>query len=196
MVAARTQSAPPRYLCGTLIRPARLRLPTKSLIYWSGRGDSNPRPRPWQGRALPLSYTRVRLIHIIEGEGVCKHPCGAVRCALPDRRLGQRRAASSRNGRRPADPRPAVRPPRHARHCSPHRRASAGIMVAEATALGGTLPGGLRLSPARRRSGGSGAGSAVRPAIARLAPGLSTRSVAAMFHREVPGEKIGWRMNP
>ena len=28
--------------------------------YWSGRRDSNPRPRPWQGRALPLSYTRIR----------------------------------------------------------------------------------------------------------------------------------------
>src|SRR3974390_3640440 len=30
--------------------------------YWSGRRDSNPRPRPWQGRALPLSYTRIREI--------------------------------------------------------------------------------------------------------------------------------------
>src|SRR6476660_2658190 len=30
---------------------------------WSGRRDSNPRPRPWQGRALPLSYTRVRWIY-------------------------------------------------------------------------------------------------------------------------------------
>ena len=28
--------------------------------FWSGRRDSNPRPRPWQGRALPLSYTRIR----------------------------------------------------------------------------------------------------------------------------------------
>jgi len=27
---------------------------------WSGRRGSNPRPRPWQGRALPLSYTRIR----------------------------------------------------------------------------------------------------------------------------------------
>src|SRR6185437_538425 len=27
---------------------------------WSGRWGSNPRPRPWQGRALPLSYTRIR----------------------------------------------------------------------------------------------------------------------------------------
>ncbi len=28
--------------------------------FWSGRRDSNPRPQPWQGRALPLSYTRIR----------------------------------------------------------------------------------------------------------------------------------------
>ncbi len=25
---------------------------------WSGRGDSNPRHLPWQGSALPLSYSR------------------------------------------------------------------------------------------------------------------------------------------
>src|ERR1700748_1617024 len=30
--------------------------------FWSGRRDSNPRPRPLQGRALPLSYTRIREI--------------------------------------------------------------------------------------------------------------------------------------
>src|SRR5712692_3352448 len=30
---------------------------------WSGRWDSNPRPRPWQGRALPLSYTRILAAH-------------------------------------------------------------------------------------------------------------------------------------
>ena len=29
-------------------------------IVWSGRRDSNPRPQPWQGCALPLSYTRIR----------------------------------------------------------------------------------------------------------------------------------------
>ena len=34
----------------------------KSAKSWSGRRDSNPRPRPWQGRALPLSYTRIREI--------------------------------------------------------------------------------------------------------------------------------------
>ena len=34
------------------------KLPRKKI--WSGRRGSNPRPRPWQGRALPLSYTRIR----------------------------------------------------------------------------------------------------------------------------------------
>jgi hypothetical protein len=29
------------------------------LVIWSGRRDSNPRPQPWQGCALPLSYTRI-----------------------------------------------------------------------------------------------------------------------------------------
>src|SRR5512139_1696318 len=27
---------------------------------WSGKRDSNPRLRPWQGRTLPLSYSRSR----------------------------------------------------------------------------------------------------------------------------------------
>ena len=36
---------------------------------WSGRRDSNPRPQPWQGCALPLSYTRIR-----EGKAIGFHP--------------------------------------------------------------------------------------------------------------------------
>jgi hypothetical protein len=32
--------------------------PNKPLKSWSGRRDSNPRPQPWQGCALPLSYAR------------------------------------------------------------------------------------------------------------------------------------------
>ena len=31
---------------------------SKDWMNWSGRRDSNPRPQPWQGCALPLSYTR------------------------------------------------------------------------------------------------------------------------------------------
>ena len=36
--------------------------PGWTLVLWSGRRDSNPRPQPWQGCALPLSYTRIREI--------------------------------------------------------------------------------------------------------------------------------------
>jgi hypothetical protein len=51
---------------------------------WSGRRDSNPRPRPWQGRALPLSYTRIRTpvapwrpdhrAPMPKGRKLCNHP--------------------------------------------------------------------------------------------------------------------------
>src|SRR5207302_8293239 len=36
---------------------------------WSGRWDSNPRPQPWQGCALPLSYARIRPIQYHRGGG-------------------------------------------------------------------------------------------------------------------------------
>ena len=32
---------------------------------WSGKRDSNPRLRPWQGRTLPLSYSRPRRLVIV-----------------------------------------------------------------------------------------------------------------------------------
>src|SRR5450755_2483328 len=34
---------------------------------WSGRRGSNPRHRPWQGRALPLSYSRLTEFHYKQG---------------------------------------------------------------------------------------------------------------------------------
>lgn len=39
--------------------------PDKKSFVWSGRWDSNPRPQPWQGCALPLSYARVPLDGLI-----------------------------------------------------------------------------------------------------------------------------------
>ena len=37
-----------------------LTTPTTNNVYkWSGRRDSNPRPSPWQGDALPLSHFRI-----------------------------------------------------------------------------------------------------------------------------------------
>ena len=38
-------------------KPAESGLPN----FWSGRRDLNPRLRPWQGRTLPLSYSRSSL---------------------------------------------------------------------------------------------------------------------------------------
>ena len=31
-------------------------------LIWSGKRDSNPRPSPWQGDALPLSHFRIYFI--------------------------------------------------------------------------------------------------------------------------------------
>ena len=36
-------------------------LDVDSFSNWSGRRDLNPRHQPWQGCALPLSYTRILL---------------------------------------------------------------------------------------------------------------------------------------
>ena len=33
--------------------------------YWSGQWDSDPRHQPWQGCALPLSYTRISCERVI-----------------------------------------------------------------------------------------------------------------------------------
>src|SRR3954464_7763878 len=40
-------------------------MPPLEQVTWSGRRDSNPRPQPWQGCALPLSYTRATESNII-----------------------------------------------------------------------------------------------------------------------------------
>ena len=41
--------------------PANARRVFKRAKLWSGKRDSNPRLRPWQGRTLPLSYSRSNL---------------------------------------------------------------------------------------------------------------------------------------
>ena len=35
-------------------------------FFWSGKRDSNSRPQPWQGCALPLSYSRLQRSPIIQ----------------------------------------------------------------------------------------------------------------------------------
>ncbi len=39
--------------------------PWPSRLRWSGKRDLNPRLRPWQGRTLPLSYSRVTTTRLI-----------------------------------------------------------------------------------------------------------------------------------
>ena len=45
-------------LCGQYARESWGKAKRGGYKLWSGRGDSNPRPLPWQGSALPLSYSR------------------------------------------------------------------------------------------------------------------------------------------
>src|SRR5262245_2447268 len=59
------------------------------LVFWSGRRDSNPRPRPWQGRALPLSYTRVRGPAEVAPDRRRAMPKGAALCNRFTRRAFQ-----------------------------------------------------------------------------------------------------------
>ena len=44
------------------LRLPRRTAPRNDLYLQSGKRDSNPRLRPWQGRTLPLSYSRKLLI--------------------------------------------------------------------------------------------------------------------------------------
>ena len=46
---------------GRLVSLIKKRLSSCSKPFWSKRRDSNPRPRPWQGRALPAEL----LLHIL-----------------------------------------------------------------------------------------------------------------------------------
>lgn len=39
------------------------RFQVRILLMWSGKRDLNPRHLPWQGNALPLSYSRILRIH-------------------------------------------------------------------------------------------------------------------------------------
>src|SRR5580658_9007025 len=50
-------------LCVTSCRLC-LMNPVRATKIWSGRRDLNPRLRPWQGRTLPLSYSRSAIVII------------------------------------------------------------------------------------------------------------------------------------
>jgi hypothetical protein len=75
--------------------PARHKKPIKGeLSCWSGKRGSNPRHPPWQGGALPLSYSRA------QERGRISKGSGPVKPRRPGRRARRRRRRSgSRRGR-------------------------------------------------------------------------------------------------
>ncbi len=55
----KAMEAPPRFELGIeLLQSCALPLGYGAVLRWSGRRESNPRPSPWQGDALPLSHVR------------------------------------------------------------------------------------------------------------------------------------------
>ena len=50
-----------------------LLLKAPSIKIWSGKRDSNSRPQPWQGCALPLSYSRAKGRYCNGGRAPVKH---------------------------------------------------------------------------------------------------------------------------
>src|SRR5207249_10193766 len=68
---------------------------------WSGRRDSNPRPPPWQGGALPLSHFRSRPKHYTCAQALRKTALtilrvgGSFTVASEDRRYALARVAKS-----------------------------------------------------------------------------------------------------
>src|SRR5437870_5810719 len=85
---------------------------------WSGKRDSNPRPQPWQGCALPLSYTRIR-----EGyDGFAARECYAKTLVPLQRRLLRKWRPASH-----------ALPPRH-----PIRMTDPTSKIAEASATAAT----------------------------------------------------------
>ena len=75
---------------------------------WSGRRDLNSRPSPWQGDALPLSYSRINAtLSIPGGRNVVKPPSGQDLRPVPAH-------PEPKNPPRPANPFPLAQSPRRA----------------------------------------------------------------------------------
>ncbi len=72
---------------GFLLSPFAFRLDI-----WSGRRDLNSRLRPWQGRTLPLSYSRLRKIDSTDSSFLVKR----VSLVRPQRLFNNRPARSAR----------------------------------------------------------------------------------------------------
>ncbi len=58
-----------RFLLGTKKRDRSVPL---DWLFWSGKRDSNPRPQPWQGCALPAELFPLESVYYVERSGVSR----------------------------------------------------------------------------------------------------------------------------
>ena len=76
-----------------------------SLLSWSGRRDSNPRPPPWQGDVLPLNYFRTTVIIIANAFFIARYFAKKDKFILGTKKTHFRELLSW-SGRRDSNPRP------------------------------------------------------------------------------------------
>ena len=76
-----------------------------SLLSWSGRRDSNPRPPPWQGDVLPLNYFRTTVIIIANAFFIARYFAKKDKFILGTKKAHFRELLSW-SGRRDSNPRP------------------------------------------------------------------------------------------
>ena len=111
-----------------------------SVKFWSGRRDSNPRPQPWQGCALPLSYTRIRR-RVVAAGALSRR---ATSSYAKDLNALQPRRPAALEDSPPCPPRLTSFSPIWTASASPTRPCTHPpvFTVEEARALRGKIPGG------------------------------------------------------
>ena len=129
---------------------------------WSGKRDLNPRPQPWQGCALPLSYSRSGLWTIANGRAGCQGCSTGASNAFFTREKLQ---APSRPRSRP---RTSKRQGRASPVCACQASAAPGIGLAAGRHLAADSRCGRRRRAGRRGAGAAVAGGGPAPELRQL----------------------------
>ena len=90
------------------LKVARLPIPPPGQVLWSDKRDSDPRPRPWQGRALPTELLSQKSIskNWSDRRDSDPRPRPWQGRALPTELLSQKSISKNWSDRRDSDPRP------------------------------------------------------------------------------------------
>ena len=174
---------------------------------WSGRWDSNPRPQPWQGCALPLSYARIHASGRAGAAASMHHhggDCNTLRPAFsaPVRAGGQgrgdrRRSAYPLVGQTPAERASAAKVAGCNSGCSAHRTASTGAPGARRFDRCGVLCHTPVVNVQARRSSSCpwnrtspSCSAATPPSIAKIHDALAHPSVDEVQMTELKRKKL------